>query len=360
MAKPSRLSAVTSTLSFRLFLIVSLSILVLFALYTTVAQHFQTLAIEGQVKSAAYRTSDVIRQSLYASMLRNERQRTHEMITLLGREPGVEIGPPLQQAGRDHLLERRARDRHAGGPAGRGVQRVPRRGETAGRGAHDRARPHLPEGRHAPRPGAHQPDRQLAGLLRGGVPRAPRLHLGARGARRADVARGPRRRGGRGPPARAGAGRGRGAALDGAGGRHHVPQRLPADPKLRRGTERLGGRRPRRRDPPAPAATNSASSRPRSTGWHTVCATRTPSCATGRAPWRTGSSRRRASSSTSTRSSCRSRRRPRSGRMAATVAHELNNPLSGILTYAKLSARRVGRLVPEGAERQRVLDEAWS
>jgi two-component system NtrC family sensor kinase len=44
------------------------------------------------------------------------------------------------------------------------------------------------------------------------------------------------------------------------------------------------------------------------------------------------------------------------GRMAATVAHELNNPLSGILTYAKLSARRIGRLLPEGAERQRVLE----
>ncbi len=44
------------------------------------------------------------------------------------------------------------------------------------------------------------------------------------------------------------------------------------------------------------------------------------------------------------------------GRMAATVAHELNNPLSGILTLAKLSARRVEALVPAGADLARVLD----
>jgi two-component system NtrC family sensor kinase len=34
----------------------------------------------------------------------------------------------------------------------------------------------------------------------------------------------------------------------------------------------------------------------------------------------------------------------------------LNNPLAGILTYAKLTSRRVGRLVPEGADRQKVLE----
>jgi two-component system NtrC family sensor kinase len=44
------------------------------------------------------------------------------------------------------------------------------------------------------------------------------------------------------------------------------------------------------------------------------------------------------------------------GRMAATVAHELNNPLTGILTYAKLTARRIGRLLPEGEDRHRLLD----
>jgi two-component system NtrC family sensor kinase len=44
------------------------------------------------------------------------------------------------------------------------------------------------------------------------------------------------------------------------------------------------------------------------------------------------------------------------GRMAATVAHELNNPLSGILTYAKLITKRVERSLPEGPDREKVLD----
>jgi two-component system NtrC family sensor kinase len=44
------------------------------------------------------------------------------------------------------------------------------------------------------------------------------------------------------------------------------------------------------------------------------------------------------------------------GRMAATVAHELNNPLSGIVTYAKLVAKRLTRLLPSGPERQQVIE----
>jgi two-component system NtrC family sensor kinase len=43
------------------------------------------------------------------------------------------------------------------------------------------------------------------------------------------------------------------------------------------------------------------------------------------------------------------------GTMAATVAHELNNPLSGILTSAKLASRQLERLVPPGEDRARVL-----
>ncbi|MFI5280034.1 MAG: sensor histidine kinase [Gemmatimonadales bacterium] len=91
MAKASRLGAVTSTLSFRLFLILSLSILLLFAIYTTLAQRVQTAAIETQVKSNAYRASDVIRRSLYTAMLRNERSGIHELIRLYGAEPGIEV-----------------------------------------------------------------------------------------------------------------------------------------------------------------------------------------------------------------------------------------------------------------------------
>jgi two-component system NtrC family sensor kinase len=90
MVRRSTFGALTATLSFRLLLILSLSILLLFAIHTTLAQHFQTAAIEGQVKSGAYRDADFIRRSLYTAMLRNERDRIHETITLLGTEPGIE------------------------------------------------------------------------------------------------------------------------------------------------------------------------------------------------------------------------------------------------------------------------------
>ena len=43
---------------------------------------------------AAASTGDLIRQSLYTSMLRNERDRLQEMIAAFGREPGVEAIRP--------------------------------------------------------------------------------------------------------------------------------------------------------------------------------------------------------------------------------------------------------------------------
>jgi len=44
------------------------------------------------------------------------------------------------------------------------------------------------------------------------------------------------------------------------------------------------------------------------------------------------------------------------GKMAATVAHELNNPLSGILTSSRVAAKRVEREIPEGEPRDRILE----
>jgi len=43
------------------------------------------------------------------------------------------------------------------------------------------------------------------------------------------------------------------------------------------------------------------------------------------------------------------------GKMAATVAHELNNPLSGILTCSRLVERRVEKELPEGEARDAML-----
>ena len=44
------------------------------------------------------------------------------------------------------------------------------------------------------------------------------------------------------------------------------------------------------------------------------------------------------------------------GKMAATVAHELNNPLSGILTSSRVAARRVEKELAEGPPRDRILE----
>jgi len=90
MTSQSRLPSLASSLSVKLFLILSLSILILFSLYVAVSRHFQLVTVERQVKADAYRSSDLIRQSLLTSMLLNERERTYRMIRLIGTEPGVE------------------------------------------------------------------------------------------------------------------------------------------------------------------------------------------------------------------------------------------------------------------------------
>jgi histidine kinase len=90
MTGPVKLRSITSTLSFRLFLILSASILLLFAAYVAVSWRFQSLTLRQEISAEAYRSSDFIRQSLYTSMLGNERERTYAMIRLIGSEPGVE------------------------------------------------------------------------------------------------------------------------------------------------------------------------------------------------------------------------------------------------------------------------------
>ena len=48
------------------------------------------------------------------------------------------------------------------------------------------------------------------------------------------------------------------------------------------------------------------------------------------------------------------------GKMAAVVAHEINNPLSGILTYAKLLRKWVDRGEASGEKKAGSAADAWT
>jgi two-component system NtrC family sensor kinase len=91
MIRLPKVSAIASSLSFRLFVILCLSVTVLFGGYAAVSSRFQSRLLEQQVKTEAYRASDLIKQSLLTSMLGNERQRIYAQIRQLGAEPGVEV-----------------------------------------------------------------------------------------------------------------------------------------------------------------------------------------------------------------------------------------------------------------------------
>ncbi len=90
MKTTSRLAAITSTLSFRLFLLLSLALVLIFAAYTAISSRFQARILEQQARAEAARHSDLLRQGMYTSMLRNERERVYAFIKLIGDEPGVE------------------------------------------------------------------------------------------------------------------------------------------------------------------------------------------------------------------------------------------------------------------------------
>lgn len=91
MIRLPKVSAVASSLSFRLFVILFLSVLLLFGGYAAVSSRLQSRVLEQQVKAEAYRASDLIKQSLLTSMLGNDRERIYAQIRQLGAEPGVEV-----------------------------------------------------------------------------------------------------------------------------------------------------------------------------------------------------------------------------------------------------------------------------
>ena len=87
----SRISTVFNSLSFKLFIILLVTVLAAFTVHSFLCARNHSQQIEQQVKLSATRASDIIKRSLYTNMLLNERERTHENIRLIGQEPGVEV-----------------------------------------------------------------------------------------------------------------------------------------------------------------------------------------------------------------------------------------------------------------------------
>jgi len=90
MTRRKRLSSLTSSLSFKLFLILLVTIAGLFAAYTVIYSTLQGGILEQQARAEAARHGDLIIQGLYTSMLLNERERTNAEIAQIGAEPGIE------------------------------------------------------------------------------------------------------------------------------------------------------------------------------------------------------------------------------------------------------------------------------
>ncbi len=90
MARLAKLKPVTSSLSVQLFLLVFLTILIVFSLHAILSSVYQRSMLERHVRADAQRVGQLIGQSLYTSMLRNERERTSATIALIADEPSVE------------------------------------------------------------------------------------------------------------------------------------------------------------------------------------------------------------------------------------------------------------------------------
>ncbi len=79
------------SISFKLFLLSLMLVLVLFGLYSTIYSTKQKRIYEDLIGLSAYRVSDIIKKSLYRYMLTNERDELYRAIVVMGAEPGMEL-----------------------------------------------------------------------------------------------------------------------------------------------------------------------------------------------------------------------------------------------------------------------------
>jgi len=353
MAKVGRPGGVTSTLSFRLLAILSVATLATFGVATALMQRFQSAAIESAVKSSAWRASEFIRQSLTTAMLRNERDRIHEMIGVLASEPGVDVIRVYNKQGvitysSDHAeigttVNRQAEACTVCHAAAQPLAAVP----TAERARIYRGPDHRVLGlinpiRNEPRCSdaachAHPASMSVLGVLDVQMSLASADAAGATAQRQTLAV----------------------AAvfvlatlLLIAGIVYRAVYRPTL--ALQRGTERLA-----RGD----LSVTIDLARPDELGqlassFNHMAASLRAADAELREWSRTLEERVRQKTGEVeqiSRQLVQVEKTASLGMMAATVAHELNNPLSGILTNAKLTSRRLGRLVPEGEDRDRAL-----
>ena len=90
MGKPAWTSVLKSAISIRLFAILFLSILGLFFIYTSICNHYRDTMTLELVRSEAFRASSFIKKSLEVEMLQKQRDHIHRAVHQLGEEPGME------------------------------------------------------------------------------------------------------------------------------------------------------------------------------------------------------------------------------------------------------------------------------
>jgi two-component system NtrC family sensor kinase len=342
-------SVITSSLSFKLFLVLFPAVLLLFLGYAGVQNRLQERQLERQAKAEAYRASDFIKQSLHASMLGNERERIYEMIRLLGVENGVEVVRIYNKKGEIKFssaepeigtaVDLQAEACYACHASGRPLQSLP---------TSERARIYRKDGQYrvlglinpiVNEPScsnaschAHGADQSVLGVLDVQLSMAS-LDSAVAATQRQQVALGVL------------------VILAGAllmAAIVFYAVYLPVK-QLRRGTQAVAQGNLdvridlRRSDELGLLAGSFNHMADELRAWSDTLEARV---------------REKTEELERVHQQMMQVEKTASlGRMAATVAHELNNPLSGILTYAKLTARRLRGGMPDSAERTAMLDD---
>ncbi len=357
MADRPTLASISSSLSFRLFLILLLTILGVFLTYSTLTIRRERRMTEDLVKAEAFRASDFIRQSLRSCMMENDRACIRRDISLLGNEPGVEAIRIYNKEGEITFssVEGEVHSRvdeqaepcrvcHATQEPLVEVPTVELARMSVGRDEHDHRllrvlNPILNTTGCSENCHAHPAGQSVLGVLDVQLPMAVVDEAIMAASRRSNTVA---------------AGLILLATLLTAGIVYwavYLPTR-----KLRAGTEALAAGKLDveidldRSDELGQLASsfnlmarNLRSAYEELRDWSETLEERV--------------SEKTAALEEVNRQMIQVEKSASVGRMAATVAHELNNPLSGIVTYAKLLARKVAKQLPEGPEKDRVIED---